>query len=261
MNTYQTEALIIRNQDFGETDVLLTLLTCGAGKIRAILKSGRKSTSKMAGICQSLNRINLTYYAKEHAELGKVIRVEMLKSHDALRADLVKLAWSSFYFEVLLHSTADHEVNEELFETAGFYLEELEKSSPAEIRDLNLFHLVRLMQINGFPPLMSQCVRCGKPRPVHRVREQAVFYLDSRWGGILCSPCRKKAAIEKDIHEFTPDSLIFLEKAMSEAGSVREREPSHADIFQPLFEYLVEHARHQLETDFKSLSFLQAFIG
>jgi DNA repair protein RecO (recombination protein O) len=260
MNTHQTEALIIRNQDFGETDVLLTLLTRGAGKIRAILKSGRKSTSKMAGICQSLNRINLTYYAKEHAELGKVIRVEMLKSHDALRADLVKLAWSSFYFEVLLHSTADHEVNEELFETASYYLEELEISSSREIQCLNLFHLVRLMQINGFPPLMSQCVCCGKLRPLQRVREQAVFYLDSRRGGILCSSCRKKAAIEKDIHEFSPDTLIFLEKAMSETGTAIGREPFPADLFQPLFEFLVGHARHQLETDFKSLLFLQAFI-
>ncbi len=259
MNTHQTEALVIRNQDFGETDVLLTFLTRGAGKIRGILKSGRKSTSKMAGTCQALNRLNLTYYAKEHADLSKVIRVEMLESHDNIRSDLARLAWSSFYLEILLRSTAEHEANEELFEAASFYLGVLEKAASLEVRNLSLFHLIRLMQINGFAPLMSQCVRCGKSRPLHRVREQSVFYLDSRKGGVLCSSCRKKAPYAKDIHELSPLGLIFLEKSMSLSPDGMEEELSREDSPKELLDYLVEHSKYQLETDFKSLKFLKAF--
>ena len=46
---YRTEAIILRRQDFGEADRLLTLYTPGLGKRRVLAKGVRKPTSRKAG--------------------------------------------------------------------------------------------------------------------------------------------------------------------------------------------------------------------
>ena len=45
---YHTEALVLRQQDYAEADRILTLLT-PQGRLRAVAKGARRSTSHKAG--------------------------------------------------------------------------------------------------------------------------------------------------------------------------------------------------------------------
>ena len=59
--TYQTEALSLRKMPLGEADLLLTLYTRDAGKLRAVAKGARKTTSRLVGHFEplTLNRLAL----------------------------------------------------------------------------------------------------------------------------------------------------------------------------------------------------------
>lgn len=46
---YTTDALILKRMDYGEADRILTLFTPGRGKIKAIAKGARRTTSRIAG--------------------------------------------------------------------------------------------------------------------------------------------------------------------------------------------------------------------
>src|SRR5689334_20572083 len=48
-HVYSTEAICLRRTDFGEADRILTLFTPAYGKVRAIAKGVRRTTSRLAG--------------------------------------------------------------------------------------------------------------------------------------------------------------------------------------------------------------------
>src|SRR5258707_167240 len=56
---YTTEAIVLRRTDFGEADRILTLFTPSYGKVRAIAKGARRTTSRLAGHLEPFTRTQL----------------------------------------------------------------------------------------------------------------------------------------------------------------------------------------------------------
>ena len=56
---YKTEAIILRWRKLGEADRILTLFTPAFGKMEAKAKGVRKTTSRLSGHLQPLNRCQL----------------------------------------------------------------------------------------------------------------------------------------------------------------------------------------------------------
>ena len=46
LRAYATEGIVLRRDDYGEADRLVTLLTPGHGKLRALAKGARRLTSR-----------------------------------------------------------------------------------------------------------------------------------------------------------------------------------------------------------------------
>jgi len=60
MQTYRTEAIILRRTNYGEADRILNLLTPERGKVSAIAKGVRKAKSKLAGGLELFATCDLT---------------------------------------------------------------------------------------------------------------------------------------------------------------------------------------------------------
>ena len=54
-----TDAIVLSRFDFGEADRILTLLTPGLGKIKAIAKGIRRPTSRIGGSLEPLAELRL----------------------------------------------------------------------------------------------------------------------------------------------------------------------------------------------------------
>ena len=52
--TYRADALVLRSVPLGEADLLVTLFTREAGKVRAVAKGARRSTAKLVGHLEPL---------------------------------------------------------------------------------------------------------------------------------------------------------------------------------------------------------------
>ena len=255
MARYQAESIVLRNQDFGETDVKLTLFTREKGKVEGILKSARKSTSKLGGVCQVFNTIQISYFAKEHTELCKIIQTDIQSSREIVRFDLKKYSLASLLMEILIRTTGAHETNEELYELIQHYLDGFKQVPDDYLWSLS--HWIRLLQITGFAPLLSQCVKCYRNRPVERTFDQGEFYFDTRRGGLLCTTCRRALTTDIDLCVLNPETLHFFSASQQEPlGQMSGLTLSPADS-RLLFALLYEHSRHQLEGDFKSIEFLR----
>ena len=255
MSTYQTEAIVIRSQDFSEADILLTLFTQKHGKIRGIIKSGRKSISKLAGPCQFLNQILVSVYGKPQVELQKITQVDMVKSREKLRDDLQRLSWASLYVEFLQRTTGDHEHDQELFDMTTFFLDKL--LYHRNYLNHTLLYLFHLLQVTGFSPLLSQCVKCGKSRPSSNRLNHSIYYFDSRKGGILCTSCRSKTSVKSGLFPISSYQMQFVDHSMKYSYQDNPRLRLDDSQGKSLLELLLAHACHQLEGDFNSVGFLQ----
>ncbi len=112
-HVYTTDALILKRMDYGEADRILTLFTPGRGKIKAIAKGARRTTSRIAGHVELFTRSQLQLSAGRDLEI--VTQGESREQFPHLRAGLWH-ATTAFYLAELIDKFTD-----EHNEYAGLY--------------------------------------------------------------------------------------------------------------------------------------------
>ncbi|HEX5439629.1 MAG TPA: DNA repair protein RecO, partial [Ktedonobacterales bacterium] len=85
-HVYSTEAICLRRTDFGEADRILTLFTPAYGKVRAIAKGVRRTTSRLAGHLEPFTRTQLLL--AHGRDLDIVTQAEARERLEALRDDV-----------------------------------------------------------------------------------------------------------------------------------------------------------------------------
>ncbi len=83
---YRTEAVVLDRKDFGEADRLLTLYTPGTGKLRAIAKGARRTTSRLSGHIELFTHTELLLAAGRNLDI--ITQSQLIHSHERLREDL-----------------------------------------------------------------------------------------------------------------------------------------------------------------------------
>ncbi|MFI5266557.1 MAG: DNA repair protein RecO, partial [Chloroflexota bacterium] len=90
VHVYKTEAIVLDRKDFGEADRLLTLYTPGMGKVRAIAKGARRTTSRLSGHLELFTHTSLVLVAGRNLDI--VTQSQLIHSHERLREDLWRAA-------------------------------------------------------------------------------------------------------------------------------------------------------------------------
>ena len=111
--TFRTDAIILRRQDFGEADRLLTLFTPHHGKVRAIAKGSRKPAGRSTGHVELYTRVAMMIsYGRE---LHVVSQADLIEPFLPLRENLERGAYANYVIELLDHFNETEEVNTSLY--------------------------------------------------------------------------------------------------------------------------------------------------
>ncbi len=110
---YKTEAIVLDRRDFGEADRLLTLFTPGLGKVRAIAKGARRTTSRLSGHIELFTHTYL--FLASGRNLDIVTQSQLIHSHERLREDLWRAALGLHVVELANH------FSEERLENPGLW--------------------------------------------------------------------------------------------------------------------------------------------
>jgi len=181
MPFHKTPALVLRSQPYGEWDKIVTFYTQDFGKIKGIAKGAQRSRRRFGntlGICSS---VNLSFFEKEKADLVRLTHCDLLHSFTGLRGDVHKLAWASYFIELVSEMTAERIKNSGLFHLLIFFLNLLDKGTLKE--EIPLIFAIRLLALLGYRPLLEGCLRCKKALPGGK------NFFSVRDGGVLCSSC------------------------------------------------------------------------
>ncbi len=175
---YRTEAVVLRRQELGEADRLLTIYTPGYGKLRVVAKGVRRPRSRKAGHLELFSRGDLLL-ARGH-DLDIVTQAEAVDLFPGLRDDLVRLGHAAYAVEVL-DCFAVAEENRPLYRLLVETLGRLSKGADPAIT-IRHFEL-RLLEQVGYRPELFRCVGCGR-----EIAPENQFF-SAMEGGVLCPRC------------------------------------------------------------------------
>jgi DNA repair protein RecO (recombination protein O) len=180
MALYRERGVVLRTIKLGEADKIVTVITEGRGKVRAVAKGIRKTKSRFGARLEPLTHVSLQLY--EGRELDTVTQAETLDAFRAVREDLDRLTQATALLEATDHVVQEREENPRLLQMLLGALRTLE-AGPAPLVVPAFFW--KLLAHEGFHPLLDECASCGA------VDDHVAFDLDV--GGVLCRACARGA--------------------------------------------------------------------
>lgn len=149
MKTATTDAIILGNKNFGETDKLVFLYCKELGKIKAIAKGARKITSKFTGHLITLNFCKVSlYFGPKTIILTEII--SLTKNSQRLKNELKHLQAGLKIAEITNKMLHENEIVENLNELLKQTLTHLKVSQKPDL--VSLAYIIKLLEKQGLMP-------------------------------------------------------------------------------------------------------------
>ena len=181
MPLYRDEAIVLRTHKLGEADRIITLLTRHHGRVRAVAKGVRRTTSKFGSRLEPF-----TYVDLQLAEGRNLDIVTQAETRSAFSAEL-GYDYERYTAGTVMLETAERLVTEEKEPSLQQFLllvGGLRAMTEGEKRASQVLdsYLLRALSVAGYAPSFSHCARCGDEGP-HKAFSPSA-------GGALCADCR-----------------------------------------------------------------------
>lgn len=241
-----TDGLILKEQNIGEKDKLVTVLTRHNGLVRAFVRGAKSVKNRKNSSTGMFCFSKLSLYKTKDTYI--IDEAEPIELFFELRNDLEKLSLAQYFSELVLTLVQEDEPAEDYLRLILNSLHFLAKSKmPNE--QVKAITELRIMCIAGFMPNLVACDRCGE-------YETETMYFDVEDGLLYCENC-------------VPSDMIFqldigLIKALRHIAfsdfekiySFKMEEYALPDLSYVTEKYLLS----KLQRNFKTLEFYKEIV-
>ena len=193
--------MVLRAIKLGEADRIVTIFTQGHGKVRAVAKGIRKTTSKFGARLEPTSRVALQCY--KGRELDIVTQVETVEAYRPLREEYALFTRSIPMLEAVDQVAQEREPNSGLYRMLTGALHTLVETHNPLVTTAFFW---KLLSLEGFHPLLDACARCGED---DAVGEHELIAFDLEEGGTVCRACARGGG-----RPVTPDGLALLRRVL-----------------------------------------------
>lgn len=175
------EGVVLRCHKLGEADRIVTVLTRERGRVRAVAKGVRRTSSGFGARLEPLGHVDVQFHTGRSLEL--ITQAESIYSYgNALASDYPRWTAGQAMVETAERLTPEegHPAVQQFLLLIGG-LRALVGGEHDHGLVLDAF-LLRSLAVGGWAPTFDDCARCGAPGP-HRA-----FHVGA--GGSLCDDCR-----------------------------------------------------------------------
>jgi len=201
VSLYRDDAIVLRTQKLGEADRIITLLTRSHGKVRAVGKGVRKTSSRFGSRLEPFMLIDAQLYTGRNLDI--VTQVETLGAFGREICDDYGLYTAGTAMletaERLVEAENEPAVQQFLLLTGAVRALAERTHAPGLVLDA---YLLRALAVAGWAPSFTDCARCGRAGP-HRS-----FAVAS--GGAVCPSCRPPGAASP-----APETFALLAALLS----------------------------------------------
>jgi len=238
---YRDEAIVLRTHKLGESDRIITLLTRHHGRVRAVARGVRKTSSRWGSRLEPFTHVDLQL--AEGRSLDNITQAETITPFSGGMG----LHYDRYTSGTVMLETADRLVAEEkqpslqqfLLLVGGLRAMVAGDHTPSAVLDS---YLLRSLAVAGYAPSFDHCARCGLEGP-HR-------WFSPASGGVLCATCRVPGSANP-----APESLAVLGALLTGDWEVVDHaDPRHLrEASGVVAAYLAWH----LERGLRSIQYLE----
>jgi DNA repair protein RecO len=173
-------AVVLRTYEYGETSLVVSVLTRGSGKIRLLAKGANRRKSPFAGALRTGNIGEIVFYYRPDRGLQLLKEIESRNLFENYIEDLEKLCIFQAGLEVVDRSVIEQEADERIFDLLEGFLAALPGADDPWAVLFTLY--VRLLKMSGVYPSTAGCTVCGKELA-------AGFRAVPQTGRVTCGGC------------------------------------------------------------------------
>jgi len=234
---YRDEAIVLRTQKLGEADRIVTLLTREHGRVRAVARGVRKTTSRIGARLEPFGHVDVQLY--EGRSLDNVSQVESITAHGAaLSRDYRAWTAGSAMLETAERLTPEERepaLAQYVLLVSGLRSLAAQEHEPTLILDA---YLLRSLSVAGWSPSFDACARCGAAGP-HRA-----FNIPA--GGMVCAECRPPGSAAPSVEAVALlAALLSGDWAAADASEERPRRES-SGLVAAFLQWHLEHGLRSL---------------
>ncbi len=178
MSLFRDKGVVLRTYRLGEADRIVVFLTERHGKVRAVAKGVRKTTSKFGARLEPLTQVDLLLW-QGRSDLDIVNQVEVLASFRPIREDLERLPSGMALLEVTDQMAQERHPDPRLYTMLVGALGALADDGDHTLVAPAFF--LKALVLEGAGPLLDACATCGEPDG-----EVELVAFDLVSGGTLC---------------------------------------------------------------------------
>jgi DNA repair protein RecO (recombination protein O) len=214
---YRDTGVVLRTYKLRESDRIVVIHTAENGKVRAVAKGVRKTTSKFGARLEPMSHVRLLLYRGR--ELDIVSQAEAVEPLSPMLSSLDRASQGLAAIEAVDQLSLEREPNAQLYRMLVGVLRSI-ASNPSPLNVAGFYW--KLLANEGMRPELDRCVRCGEGEPA-----SPLVAFDLNEGGVLCRPCRSGQAISADALSLLRDILGGrLVQALAQAESPATHEVS-----------------------------------
>ena len=241
MVLYRDDAIVLRAQKLGEADRIVTLLTREHGKVRAVGKGVRRTSSRFGARLEPFMLVDVQLYAGR--SLDTVTQAETIGPY----ARRICEDYGLYTAGAAMLETAERLVADEREPAVQQYwllagaLRALSEHAHAPGLVLDSY-LLRALAVAGWAPSFVDCARCGEPGPHH------AFAVAQ--GGAVCSRCRPPGSTAPAPQTFALlAALLAGEWDAADASDARHRKEASGLV--------AAYSQYHLERTLRSLRMVE----
>jgi len=183
MVLFKTNAIIVKAYPFRDYDKRVVMLTRDHGKLTAIAPYAQKSKKRFGAGLETLTLVSAEIREKETSSLVRLQEVKIIDSFAPLKKDIIKIAYGSYFLEVVSEVMREKESASALFDFLHYFLKGLQKTKNEAW--LARFFEIKLLNNIGFKPELENCIRCKKA--LKGLEGRLGFSVAA--GGLFCGEC------------------------------------------------------------------------
>jgi DNA repair protein RecO (recombination protein O) len=216
----------------GEADRIITVLCRSRGKVRAVAKGVRKTTSRFGGRLEPLSHVSLLCW--QGRELDIVNQAEVLDSFRAVREDFNRVSKAYAMLEVADRVSVERHATPALYDLMVRALGYLADDDSAMLVPA---FFMKVLVVDGTTPLLEACASCGT--------DEDLMAFDLLEGGVLCRNCRRGRAV-------TPAAITAL-RGMLDGGLARVLTEPAGPLATEVTELMTEAMETHLDRQIRSV--------
>ncbi|TDL82260.1 DNA repair protein RecO [Peribacillus frigoritolerans] len=225
------EGIVIRTNDYGETNKIVTIYTRELGKVGVMARGAKKPNSRLSSSTQLFTYGYFLF--QKSSGLGGLQQGETISSMRGIREDIFLTAYASYAAELLDKSTEQNEPNPFLFELFSQTLQRLNEGVDPDVL-LYIFEM-KIVNVLGMYPQLDSCVNCSS--------KDGTFHFSIRENGFICHRCFETDPYRLQISQATAKLLrLFYYFDLERLGKVTVKPETKAELKMVIDSYYSEYS-------------------